>query len=84
MIRNFDLGQEVWWFDQMAPGEISIRMGKIHGMKWSKAFIRRVKIFYVDNYEIELQYLYSSKKDALQSMIEHLRFELDAEIANIS
>lgn len=78
MISTFDLGQEVWWFYQESPGQITIRSGKLHGMIWKRGLIRRYKIFYVDNYEIDLCYLYSSRKEALESMIEHLRFELDA------
>jgi hypothetical protein len=76
LTRNFDLGDEVWWFETSDEAQVRLRSGKIHGMRWYRAYMRKRKFFCIDFEAIPVANLYKSKADALRFMIERCGKEL--------
>ncbi len=72
-MNNFNLGDEVWWFDA-TNGQLKLHHAKIHGIKWYCATLKkRTKIFFVEYDQIHVSQLYKSKIDALEAMITQLQ-----------
>lgn len=71
------LDDHVWWFQADYDGEIILRNGTIHGMRWHKAKIRKRKLILIDHHEVYVQFLHPSKESAIKAMIAKLESSLE-------